>query len=96
MRRSLPVCLGLALLASLCERAAGATFPVTNTNDTGAGSLRQAITSANGTVTADTISFNIAGAGVHTITPASPLPELMETVTIDGDTSRAPLPTRIP
>ncbi len=62
----------------------GATFTVTNTNDTGAGSLRQAIDDANATPGADTITFNIPGAGVHTITPQSLLPIISETVTIDG------------
>ena len=44
-------------------------FVVTNTNDHGAGSLRQAITDANATVGPDRISFNIPGGGVKTITP---------------------------
>ncbi|MEO8497833.1 MAG: DUF4347 domain-containing protein, partial [Planctomycetota bacterium] len=37
-----------------------ATFTVTNTNDSGAGSLRQAIINANGLAGTDTITFNIA------------------------------------
>ncbi len=55
--------------------AFGATFIVTNTNDSGAGSLRQAIASANDTTAGDTINFNIpandpncSAAGVCTIT----------------------------
>src|SRR4029450_3430467 len=63
-----------------------ATFTVTNTNDTGAGSLRQAIDDANGTPGADTIAFNIPGAGGHTLTPQSLLPTIIEAVTIDGYT----------
>jgi hypothetical protein len=60
---------------------------VTTTADTGAGSLRDAITQANATAAvADTIAFNIAGSGVHTIAPASPLPDLTSPVTIDGYT----------
>ena len=47
--------------------ASAATFTVTNTNDSGAGSLRQAILDANAAGGADTIAFNIAGPGVHTI-----------------------------
>jgi hypothetical protein len=54
--------------------AQAATFTVLNTNDSGAGSLRQAITSANAAAGADTIAFDIPGAGVHTITFASTLP----------------------
>ena len=37
-----------------------ATYTVTNTDDSGAGSLRQAILDANGNAGADTIDFNIA------------------------------------
>ena len=48
-----------------------ATFTVTNTNDSGAGSLRQAILDANANPGLDTIAFNIPGSGVHTITPPS-------------------------
>ena len=47
---------------------AAATFTVTNTNDSGAGSLRQAITDANvGGAGPHTIVFNIIGSGVQTI-----------------------------
>ena len=60
-----------------------ATFTVTNTNDSGAGSLRQAILDANASLGADTISFSI-GSGVQTITPLSALPTVTGPVTIDG------------
>jgi len=60
------------------------TFVVTNTNDSGAGSLRQAILDANANAGADTINFNIPGAGVHTISPVGSLPPLTDPVTIDG------------
>lgn len=62
------------------------TFTVTNTNDSGAGSLRQAILSANANPGADLINFNIPGTGVHTISPASPLPNITDPVTINGYT----------
>jgi hypothetical protein len=75
-----------ALLILAAVRIQGATFTVINTNDSGAGSLRQAILDANGTVTADTIAFNIPGGGVHTIAPASALPKLTAPVTVDGYT----------
>jgi CSLREA domain-containing protein len=62
--------------------------------------LREAILAANtnaasgpsggecaaGDLGADTITFNIPGAGVHTITPVSALPAITEAVTIDGYT----------
>src|SRR5262249_60903303 len=49
-------------------------------------SLRQAILDANANPGLDTIAFNIPGAGVHTITPATPLDTITEAVTIDGYT----------
>ena len=63
-----------------------ATFTVTNTNDAGAGSLRQAIIDANAAPGADTITFNIAGGGVKTITLASALPQLTGQVNLDAST----------
>ena len=59
------------------------TYTVTNTNDAGAGSLRQAITNANtSTGVADLINFSVTG----TIALASNLPALTDNagVTIDG------------
>ena len=61
-----------------------ATYTVTNANDAGAGSLREAITMANTTIDRDVINFNIAGAGVHTISLLSGLPELTSSVEING------------
>ncbi|HXI93985.1 MAG TPA: hypothetical protein VNO24_28695, partial [Blastocatellia bacterium] len=63
---------------------ASTTFTVTNTNDSGTGSLRQAILDANATGGSDTINFNISGSGVHTIIPATNLPPITEGVFIDG------------
>jgi hypothetical protein len=63
-----------------------ADFVVTSTNDDGPGSLRQAILAANALPGRDTIAFNIPGAGPHTITPATPLPEVADPVVIDGYT----------
>ncbi|MGB7346615.1 MAG: FG-GAP-like repeat-containing protein, partial [Pirellulaceae bacterium] len=62
----------------------GGGFEVINTNDTGAGSLRDAITNANAQAGTDTIVFNIPGAGPHSISPATALPEITEAVVIDG------------
>jgi hypothetical protein len=73
-----------ALLVS--ASAAAATFTVTNTNDSGAGSLRQAILDANANAGLDTIAFNVPGAGVHTITPATNFDHLTDPVVIDGYT----------
>ncbi|MFM7071860.1 MAG: DUF4347 domain-containing protein, partial [Planctomycetota bacterium] len=63
-----------------------AAFTVTNTNDSGAGSLRQAILDANSLAGTDTISFNISGSGLQTIVLASALPTITDIVTIDGYT----------
>ncbi|MGA2702978.1 MAG: NosD domain-containing protein, partial [Isosphaeraceae bacterium] len=61
------------------------TFVVTNTNDSGPGSLRDAILEADfNTVTASTITFDIPGNGVQTIEPLTPLPIITEPTTIDG------------
>lgn len=78
----------LLVIALLASAAAGsaATFTVTNTNDSGAGSLRDAITQANAAAGADTIAFNIAGSGPHTIAPTTPLPAINSPALIDGYT----------
>ncbi len=61
-------------------------FVVTNANNHGAGSLRDAIINANATLGADTITFNIPGSGVKTINLVIPLPEITERVVIDATT----------
>ena len=73
-----------SLLGAVSGISGAATFTVTNINDSGAGSLRQAITDANAAGGADTIEFNIVGSGVHTIVPASALPTITGPTTIDG------------
>lgn len=62
----------------------GATFTVSNTNDAGVGSLRQAIVDANGSVGRDSIVFGIAGAGVQTIQIQTALPSITEQIAING------------
>ena len=75
---------------------AAATFTVTNTDDTGAGSFRQAILDANGSPGLDTIAFNIPGAGVHTISPATALPFITDPVIVDGYTQPGASPNTDP
>ncbi|HEV2913525.1 MAG TPA: Calx-beta domain-containing protein [Pyrinomonadaceae bacterium] len=65
---------------------AATTFTVINTNDSGPGSLRQAILNANAAAGTDTIAFNIPGSGVRTIAPTSTLPEITDSVIINGTT----------
>src|SRR4030095_13928994 len=65
---------------------AATTFTVINTNDARPGSLRQAILDANANARADSIAFNIPGAGVQTISPVTALPIITDPVVIDGYT----------
>lgn len=73
----------------------GNTFTVTNTNDSGTGSLRAAITSANSNSGSDVVAFNIpatdpnynAASGTWTIALATYLPYMTNGgTTIDGTT----------
>lgn len=61
------------------------TYMVTSTADSGAGSLRQAITDANNHAGADAIHFAI-GSGAKTITPSKGLPGLGDDTTLDATT----------
>jgi hypothetical protein len=82
--------LGFLLFVTVAgAHADSLTFTVSNTNNAGAGSLRQAILDANGASAScekQTIAFNIPGAGVHTIQPTSPLPDIQIYTLIDGYT----------
>ena len=60
---------------------------VTNVNDDGIGSLRNAIGYANSTIgVKDTIKFYIPGTGSFTIQPITALPSITDPVVIDGYT----------
>ncbi len=83
--RPLLVALSLVLGLTFILPAEAATFTVTNTNDSGAGSLRQAILDANANPGADTIVFAIGAPGSsQTIAPTSGLPALTDPVILDG------------
>lgn len=73
----------VCLLSAFALNAA--TFTVTNTNDNGAGSLRQAILDANASAGTDRIEFAI-GSGAQLIAPLTVLPKITDTVTIDATT----------
>lgn len=75
-----------ALALGSADLALAATYTVTNTNDSGAGSFRQALLNANTNAGPDTIAFNIPGAGPHSIHVLSNLPGITSPVTIDGYT----------
>ena len=72
------------LMLTAASTASALTFTVINTGDSGSGSLRDAIVAAETNLGPDTITFNIPGAGLHTIQPASPLPTITDPVVIDG------------
>ncbi len=67
------------------DRTLLSTFLVSNTGDSGPGSLRQAIIDSNAANGAtNTIDFDISGTGVQTIDPLSSLPAITNPVLIDG------------
>jgi hypothetical protein len=78
--------LGLLAVPSIC---AAATFTVTNTAESGPGSLRQAISSANATPNVDANTPDLIDCAVFpgtppfTIQPQTALPTITELVKID-------------
>jgi hypothetical protein len=72
------------MLEQMEKRELLSVFTITNTNDNGPGSLRQAILNANANSGLDLINFNIAATGVQTIMPLSALPTITDPVIIDG------------
>src|SRR5688500_13535285 len=75
----------VVLFETVESRLLCSTFTVTNTNDSGSGSLRQAILNANKTTAADTIKFAI-GSGAKTISPRSKLPGISQPTLLDATT----------
>lgn len=91
--RALGVCLGILVLRAWT--AAAAPLLVTNTLDSGPGSLRQAIIDANTAAGPDIINFSISGGGVQTITLLSVLPDITDSVTIDAYTQSGASPNTL-
>ncbi|MES2571695.1 MAG: right-handed parallel beta-helix repeat-containing protein, partial [Verrucomicrobiota bacterium] len=81
---------GPVSIEALEQRIAPAAFVVSTTADGGIGSLRQALldAAANGSTSADTITFNIndTSGPVKLIRPGTPLPDVSVGVLIDGYT----------
>ena len=75
--------LAALLLLPGARTASAAIFAVTNNGDSGAGSLRQAILSANLTPAIDEIQFALP-IGQHVITPLTPLPVMTTGVDVNG------------
>jgi titin len=75
-------------LEALEDRCVPSMYMVTNANDAGLGSLRQAILDVNADTTPDIIDFDLADPGVHTIMVGNPtglpLPAITNQVAIDG------------
>lgn len=104
-------CALLLALVAVQATTQAATITVTGTGDTiavdGLVTLREAITSANnnanvnadvvavGVYGTDTINFAIAGAGVHTISPATDFPTIIDPVVIDGYTQPGASPNTL-
>ena len=59
-----------------------ATLTVTNTNDSGSGSLREAMLIANASPGLDTVAFNIDGPCPHLIQPLTDLPFITDAMII--------------
>src|SRR4051812_27672852 len=72
-------------LEALEGRLLYATFTVTTAGDSGAGSLRQAILSANTTPGVDTVAFKIS-TGLQTIAPLTALPAVNDPLTAGATT----------
>jgi len=78
--------LAVILAGSFAMTGWSDTITVTNTADSGAGSFRQAILTANANPGLDAIVFQISGTPPFTITPANALPAITDPVVIDATT----------
>src|SRR5437870_11983416 len=86
---SLPTSAGLAAsftVDSIGDGADSNTLDGVCDDGTGKCTLRAAIMQANASVGADTIAFSLPGPSPYSIAPASPLPAVSDTLTIDGTT----------
>jgi hypothetical protein len=76
------------MLEPLEDRLVPSTFTVLNTNDSGDGSLRQAILDANAAAGPDVINFDPTTFGTpQTIRLQSSLPDITDDLTINGPTA---------
>lgn len=83
------------LLITGVNRLSAATFPVINTNNSGAGSLAAAIIAANANPGPDDIEFAIPGGGPFTINLTTPLPPITQPTFINGYSQPGALPGSI-
>ncbi|MDQ3115254.1 MAG: hypothetical protein M3Q86_01360 [Verrucomicrobiota bacterium] len=84
--------LAIALLLSIAGviTASAATFTVTNTNDSGPGSLRQAVLDSNAAATADNIVFDPAVFGTPQTISLATVISISPTTTVDALTITGP------
>ena len=78
--------LQIFFMVLLYSPISAATFTVTNTNDAGAGSFRQAILDANAASGSNNIDFNIVGTSPFIITLSSQLPSVGGNIIVDATT----------
>lgn len=93
-----PILRLLVLVAALASTDALAdTFTVTVTNDTGPGSLRQAILDSNNHPSGsnNVIAFGLPGEGIRIINLLSPLPAFTQPATLDGFTQAGASPNTL-
>jgi len=88
--------IGLAAALLVGAKLAATSIEVTNTNDSGPGSLRQAILDLNAGSGGTSITFAIPASGLQTITLATELPAITKQVTIDGYSQAGALPNTLP
>lgn len=96
-RLGLRTVLAVTLAVGAGARARAATFIVTNLSDSGPGSLRQAVQSANlSTGPGNRVEFNIPGGGVQTVVlaPGSPL-IISRSLLVDGFTQPGSKPNSL-
>jgi len=86
MRKSFWIILATLVFGVTAPYATADTFTVTDTNDSGIGSLRQAILDSNSIGGPNTINFNIPFSGPFDITPLTNYPVITTSLTIDGTT----------
>ena len=86
MKTRMMAIVALQVLFCMWTANARTAIVVSNTNDSGPGSLRQAILDANASPGPDGIQFSIPGVGPHSILPISPLPTITDPLEIDGYT----------
>ena len=80
-----PFALFTAFLLAIPGISSAATFTVINANDSGLGSLRQALIDAASSPGPDTVNFLIAGVAPFRISLSSSLPAIGEPIEIRGD-----------